>query len=144
MISLIETGVLIILKIAGKSDNSPVTLNQLAGQSKSNELLIVRNDKLMKFDEQQVHYLLHKDGCIFLVDENGQRYTTQFNALTEVEEKLSKNFFRANRQIIVSREAICRLQKVSNHKLRISVEHLPEEVTISRYKNHAFKKWLYV
>lgn len=143
MISLIETGVLIILKITDAPEKEVVTLKKVAEKSETEALMIVRNDELIKFSEKQVHFLIHREGCVFLVDENGQRFTTQFNALSEVEDKLSTNFFRANRQLIVSRQAIQALQKSTNHKLTVSVAHLSDDVTISRYKSHEFKKWLH-
>lgn len=138
MISLIETGVFIVLEFV-RQKRKTITFNQVAAEK--NELTIVRNNELMTFKEEDVAYLIHRNGCVFLMDQQGQRFTTQFESLSEAESHLSSQFFRANRQILVSRKAIRSLKKDVNNKLLLQVDHLSEPLTVSRYKSKDLKAW---
>jgi len=55
-------------------------------------------------------------------------------------------FFRANRQIIIHKDAVDLIEKVENGKLRILLKTSIEndtiaEINISRYKRKAFIDW---
>ncbi len=139
MISAIETGVFIVNGLIKQKSKRPTTLNRVA--SEKMELTIVRNDELMTFAEDEVAYLIHKNGCIFLVDQSGHQFTTQFESLSEVEPRLSSRFFRANRQTLVSKAAVQSLKKDVNNKLKLQIAHLGEPLTVSRYKSKALKDW---
>ena len=139
MISTIETGVFIVLGITKQKSGKPVTLNRIAAEK--GELTIVRNNELKTFHEKEVACLMQQNGCIFLYDQQGQRFTTQFESLSEVEQRLSAQFFRVNRQTLVSRMAVRCIKKDVNHKLKLQVDHLNEPVMVSRYKSKALKEW---
>lgn len=138
MISTIETGVFVVLEMS-RLKRRPMTLNRIAAEKK--ELTIVRNNELMTFQENEVTCLIQQNGCIFLIDQQGQRFTTQFESLNEAEQQLSAQFFRVNRQMLVSRGAIRSIKKDINHKLRLQVDHLEEPVMVSRYKSKELKGW---
>lgn len=138
MISMIETGVFIVLEFVRQKHKS-ITLNQVAAER--NKLTIVQSNELMTFSEEEVAYLIHRNGCVFLVDQAGHRYITQFESLSEVEPRLSSRFFRVNRQTIVSKTAINSLKKDVNNKLKLQVNHLVESLTVSRYKSKSLKQW---
>jgi len=139
MISTIETGMFIVLEMVRQKSGRPITLNRIAAEKK--ELTIVRSNELKTFQENEVACLIQQDGCIFLFDQHGQRFTTQFESLSEVEQRLSSQFFRANRQTLVSRMAIRTIKKDVNHKLKLQVNHLNEPVMVSRYKSKELKDW---
>lgn len=138
MISLIETGVFVVMTLI-REKNRAVTFNRIASEKK--ELTILRNDELITFSEEQVAFMVHQDGCVFLIDKAGQRFTTQFESLGEVEVRLSDQFFRATRQTLVSRSAIYSLKKDVNGKIKLGVTHLSEPLTVSRYKSRELKEW---
>lgn len=139
MISTIETGVFVLLAISRQKSRSPITLGKVAaGKS---ELTILRNDELLTFREEEVAYLIHQEGCVFLVDQQGHRFTTQFESLSEVEGRLSSQFFRANRQMLVSRTAVRSVKKDVNNKLKLKICHLNEPITVSRYRSKHLKDW---
>jgi DNA-binding LytR/AlgR family response regulator len=55
-------------------------------------------------------------------------------------------FFRANRQIIIHKDAVGQIEKIENGKLRIrlkvsTVNDTIAEIMISRYKRKAFIDW---
>ncbi|MEQ8363037.1 MAG: LytTR family DNA-binding domain-containing protein [Cyclobacteriaceae bacterium] len=139
MISTIETGVFIVLEMNRQKPGRPITLNRIAAEKK--ELTIVRNNEIKTFRENEVACLIQQDGCIFLFDQHGQRFTTQFESLNEVEQRLSSQFFRANRQTLVSRMAVRCIKKEVNNKLKLQVDHLNESVMVSRYKSKELKDW---
>lgn len=137
MISLIETGVF-ILRGYGKGSGT-LTLNKLA--STSRDFAIVRNGELRTIPEQEISCFLHQNGCVFLIDKVGTKLVTQYESLSEVEEKLSSRFFRANRQTIISQSAIRSLQKDVNNKLKVQLNHLQGYIMVSRYKSRELKTW---
>lgn len=138
MISLIETGVFII-RGYHRQKNRPLTLNRMA--TASSELRIVRNNELMAFPEENVAYLLHDNGCVFLIDQKGKRYTTQFESLSEAEQQVSSCFFRANRQTLISKSSIHTIRKDVNNKLKVFLEHSDKPITVSRYRSKELKRW---
>jgi hypothetical protein len=138
MISLIETGVFIVRGISKKK--APITLRKLAAESA--ELTILRNNELLRFDEKDIYYLIHQNGCVFLVDSKGNKFTTQFEALSDAELKLSNQFFRANRQTLISKKSIESLQNETNNKLKIKLSYLNEPLMVSRYKSRELKEWV--
>ncbi|WP_421763690.1 LytTR family transcriptional regulator DNA-binding domain-containing protein [Ekhidna sp.] len=137
MISLIETGVFVLRGYA--RGNGTLTFNKLASSAKS--LSIVRNGELRTIAEEEISCFVHQNGCVFLIDKEGNKLITQYESLSEVEEKLSHLFFRANRQTIISRSAIQSLQKDVNNKLRVQLTHIQDCITVSRYKSRELKTW---
>lgn len=139
MISAIETGVFIVLELTRIKARKPLTLNRVATEKEA--LTILRNDELLTFEEDDVAYLIHQNGCIVLVNNQGIRFTTQFESLSEVEHRLSSQFFRANRQTLVSRKAVHSIKKDVNNKLTLQINHLKALLTVSRYKSKELKDW---
>ncbi len=139
LITIIETGVFIVLELVKSKRDRPMTFNRIA--TKATGLTIARNNELITFSEDQVACLVHKEGCVFLVDQNGQWLTTQFDSLSEIEHKLSEQFFRVSRQVILSRSVIHSLKRDLNGKLRLEVRHLKEPLIVSRYRSKELKQW---
>lgn len=65
-------------------------------------------------------------------------------SLDEISGRLNKlEFFRANRQYIVSIKAIDTIYKFGNNQLKIDISPKPEiDIIISKHKVAGFKKWL--
>jgi two-component system LytT family response regulator len=78
--------------------------------------------------------MLTKENEKFIVD-----YT-----LDEIEQALDpKNFFRANRQMVLSTSAVVAIHAWFNGKLKVDVvPPAAEHVIISREKSSEFKAWL--
>lgn len=76
---------------------------------------------------------------------NGDRYSTDFVTLDEVEELLDpQQFYRANRQFIINIDAIHSVKPVENSKLiiRLKEPNHKLEIDMSRLKSPEFKKWM--
>lgn len=76
---------------------------------------------------------------------NGEKYSTDFVTLDEVEELLDpQQFYRANRQFIINIDAIHSVKPVENSKLIIRLKEPNQklEIDMSRLKSPEFKKWM--
>jgi DNA-binding LytR/AlgR family response regulator len=76
---------------------------------------------------------------------NGERYSTDYVTLDEVEELLDpQQFYRANRQFIINIDAIHSVKPVENSKLiiRLKEPNHKLEIDMSRLKSPEFKKWM--
>ena len=95
---------------------------------------ILTNDIMYFFIENQL---------VFLTTEANKKYIID-NSLDELETMLDPDiFFRINRQMIVSIDAISAIHQYFNSRLKLDI--LPEfndDVLVSRNKVQGFKKWL--
>lgn len=98
---------------------------------------------LLNTAEIGVFYLA--DGIIWIEMLNGKTFHTN-NSLSKLNEILSsKDFFRLNRQTIVSRKAIKGFEKLTYQKLQlllIDEINFNSNLVISKYNAPIFKKWL--
>ncbi|ACT93573.1 LytR/AlgR family response regulator transcription factor [Dyadobacter fermentans] len=84
-----------------------------------------------------------KDHTLIVSTLQGEHHRINNDSLEELEEVLDPDqFYRANRQHIVAREAIHRIQLADNNKIILVLRPpLKLQVDISREKAPAFKKW---
>ena len=109
----------------------------------SDDYISIKNAKgIVKFDLKEVQYFISESKIVFLVDTSGKKWITQYT-LSELENILNDQFFRLNRKIIVSRQAITQVKKLPNHRLFATIgQHDNNHFeTISRYKSTRFKLW---
>lgn len=87
------------------------------------------------YSQQKTTYMVTLEGKQRIIDES----------LEKVEERLeSPRFFRANRQFIISNDLIKSTTSQPDGKLEVSLKaqvNLPESISVSRLKSHAFRKW---
>ena len=95
-------------------------------------------------DLREVRYFISESKIAFLVDKFGKKWMTQYN-LSELENTLGGRYFRLNRRILVSRQVICQIKKLPNHRLLVTIGQPNEshKETISRYKSTRFKQWFH-
>ncbi|MGM9510482.1 LytR/AlgR family response regulator transcription factor [Larkinella sp. GY13] len=112
-------------------------------------LLIDAGSRQFRLRPDEIAYFFSTQGVVLLVKTDGQQLTTNYNSFSRLESLLPEGyFFQLNRQFIVSLAAIRTVQDDSNRKLRVTLtpalhRNQPEEtVTVSRYRNAEFKKWL--
>lgn len=99
--------------------------------------------RFVPIEINDVAYFYSEDKMVFLKTGANQRYMLDFN-LEQLEKELDpKNFFRANRQFILSNRAIQDIHSWFNGKLKVKVvPATSEEVIISRDKAAEFKSWM--
>ncbi len=93
--------------------------------------------------EEEVAYFV-KNEIIFLVTSDNKQLVTDYQSLDEMESILDpEKFIRANRQYIVSINAIDTIKTHFTGKLSLELKQVSkEEITVSREKASEFKKWL--
>lgn len=95
---------------------------------------IPSEDILLFFTESQLVHLLTKE----------ERRRQVEYTLNDIEERVDPDrFFRINRQMIVSVEAIKSIGDYFNHRLKLKLcIEFAKDIIVSRGKVHAFKTWL--
>lgn len=82
---------------------------------------------------------------VFLVSLEGERLLID-RPLRELESMLEgKGFFRLNRQLLLSRQAIQSYKVINNERIQVTlhgIPGIPSTCIVSRYKAPAFRKWL--
>lgn len=113
---------------------------------KDAEITIESGAKMTKLTYENIACFYSENKIVYAVQNDGSIINTDFT-LNELEEKINDQlFFRANRQIIIHKDAIDQIEKIENGKLRIRLKHALEnhtiaEINISRYKRKAFMLW---
>ncbi|MGO4919815.1 LytR/AlgR family response regulator transcription factor [Maribacter spongiicola] len=102
--------------------------------------------KTTKLAYENIACFYSENKIVFAVKNDGTTISTDF-ILNELEEKINNQlFYRANRQIIVHKDAVEEIEKIENGKLRIQLKATIEndaikEINISRYKRKEFMNW---
>ena len=82
---------------------------------------------------------------VFHINKEGERLLIE-RPLSELEPMLAgKGFFRVNRQLLLSRDAVQSYKVINNERIKVtmrSVPGMPATCIVSRYKAPAFRKWL--
>jgi len=113
---------------------------------KDNEITIESGAKITKLTYENIACFYSENKIVYTVQNDGTTITTDFT-LNELEEKINDQlFFRVNRQIIIHKDTVDQIEKISNGKLRITLKSSIEndaitEINISRYKRKAFMTW---
>lgn len=137
------------LQEAFGSGHNSIDLNSLIGQIKMDErrfksrFLIKQGEKLLSIETTDIAYFQTKNGVVYLCTTENKKYLMDYN-LDEVMNQLDpEKFYRANRQYIISFQAINATHKFHKGKLLIELMHKTDEsITISAEKATAFKAWL--
>ncbi|MDC7995637.1 LytR/AlgR family response regulator transcription factor [Altibacter sp. HG106] len=113
---------------------------------KDAEITIESGVKTTKITYENIACFYSENKVVYTVQNDGSTLSTNFT-LNELEEKINDQlFFRANRQMIIHKEAVGQVEKIQNGKLRVRLKlpvgkHIIDPITISRYKRQAFINW---
>ncbi|TQI71238.1 LytTR family transcriptional regulator [Gramella sp. Hel_I_59] len=113
---------------------------------KDAEINIESGPKMTKLTYEDIACFYSENKIVYTVQNDGTTLNTDFT-LNQLEEKINNQlFFRANRQIIIHKNAVTQIEKIENGKLRIRLKDSIEndaiaEINISRYKRKEFKNW---
>ena len=117
--------------------------NKDRSASLAQDSIRIKNAKgFMNHDLKNVKYFFSDSKIVFLVDNAGKKWITQYT-LSELEDLLDERYFRLNRGILVSRQAISQIKKLPNHRLLVTIGQPNDDhfETVSRYKSTRFKQW---
>jgi two-component system LytT family response regulator len=114
----------------------------IESKQKALTLLIRVKDKLIPVPENDFAYFHLENGLLKGRTINNHVFTLD-ETIEELISKLNKvNFFRANRQVIVSRSAVHEAEYYFNGRLALKLLHAPKEpVLISKARVQIFKEW---
>ena len=122
-------------------------LELLGGQVKEENykthfLMPVKGDKLLPVSVEAIQYFYISNGLVKAVDSEGKEFVFS-QSLDELAEQLNPHdFFRANRQFIVSRKAVSDISLWFNGWLAINLKvPVPEKIIISKAKASELKDW---
>ncbi len=95
------------------------------------------------FNVNDISYFKSQKGLIFLTTYKGQQYPIEYT-LDQLEDILDPvQFFRINRQYIVSVEAVKEIHSYFNSRLLLKLTQKTEDqIIVSRERATSFKKWL--
>ena len=127
-------------------DNNVVEQILFSLKNKSNEyksrLLIPYKDKLLSLDIKDIAFVYSENKMSRIINLKGQDYRMNYS-LEELSKQLDSSlFFRANRQFIISRQAVKEIYTWFDSKLSVTLTvETPEKIVISRARVHDFKEW---
>ena len=113
----------------------------------SNHLLVKVGNRSQLISFASIYCLNSNHKNTFLISNEGREYVLD-ESLDSLMFKLSgSSFFRANRQYIISLDCIKEIKPAGNGKLKIILQDklassLPANITVSRLKSAAFRRWL--
>lgn len=106
-------------------------------------LLVYFKDKILPVAVEQIAYFQLEHDLVFCITFERERYSLD-QSLDKLESILNpEEFFRANRQFLVSRKAVTAASQHFHRKLLLDLKPSPgTDVFISKTKAVNFKKWL--
>jgi two-component system, LytTR family, response regulator LytT len=118
-------------------------INKLTQKKYRERFLVYSGDTLIPIHCSDIAYFLSEDGVTIMVTKEDKRHFVA-ESLDKLEEELNPvDFFRVNRQYIISSQAIQKIHNYGNQKLKLVIKPVtPEDIIISKLKATAFKSWL--
>jgi DNA-binding LytR/AlgR family response regulator len=104
-------------------------------------LLLNFKDKIISVPVDNIALSMLIQGLVIVQTFDGKKIST-YKYLEEIEKINPFNFFRANRQFLVHRNAILDIQKIENRKLKLNLNIIfNEEIFVSKEKSTQFLRW---
>lgn len=105
--------------------------------------IVTSGEKIKSINVSNIAYFFGQQKYVFLVTKDDRRHIIDYT-LTKLEEILdSDQFFRINRQFIISFNAIQNMYTYSKSRIKIELLPVPEmEAIVSIDKSRKFKEWL--
>jgi two-component system LytT family response regulator len=109
---------------------------------KTHFLVSQKGDKLVPLKTSEIAYISIETGIVRAIDYKGKAFVME-NTLDELATMLNpKEFFRANRQFIIGRNAIKDIDLWFNGRMSINlIVSTPEKILISKVRIPVFKDW---
>ncbi|PZU86951.1 MAG: DNA-binding response regulator [Chryseobacterium sp.] len=106
-------------------------------------LLVYLQDKIIPIKTEDIMFIHSSEGIVRLFSHNQKSYLIN-QTLEALEVQLSpKQFYRANRQFIINRDAIETVHQYFGRKLLVKlIFPTPENITISKIRTTEFLKWI--
>ena len=108
-----------------------------------NSFLVRFRDKLIPVSPEDIAYCYTSEEKVFAFGYNGERYPMEYT-LEALQGMLSPvDFYRANRQFIIAREAVADISVWFGSRLSVNLKlETPEKIIVSKARVPEFKQWL--
>lgn len=105
--------------------------------------LVYVGEHLHSVQSSEIAYLYSIEKSTFLKSKTGKSYALDMS-LDKLENMLSPvEFYRINRQYIVSYSSIKKIQLLSKSRIKLHLEPMPtDEIHVSTARTHPFREWL--
>lgn len=109
---------------------------------KTHFLMPIKGSKLIPLLAHDIAYILIEDGLVKAKTTDGKSYIFEYT-LDELSGMLNpSDFFRANRQFIISRNSIKEVDFYFNNRLSVNLKvPAPEKILISKVRVSEFREW---
>ncbi|WP_183561538.1 LytR/AlgR family response regulator transcription factor [Mucilaginibacter sp. SP1R1] len=106
-------------------------------------ILVHYREKIIPVRVTDIQFIYASAGIVYLYDSSEKSYPIQYT-IEQLEVMLNpQQFFRANRQFIINRDAVQNIEHYFNRKLYVIVKtNPPEKIIISKIKAQPFLKWI--
>ena len=118
-------------------------LRSLKGKTYRQRFLVSSGYHLLPLACEEVAYCFADSGRTYLISRQGKNYQIS-DSLDQLEDELDPRlFFRANRQFLLSAEAVQKVEPWSHQKLKVIVSpNSDKDLIVSKLRANAFKAWL--
>lgn len=119
-----------------------LTYLHLNQQLKQSSILVYQKDKIIPVNSANIALFYTENDSVKVICFDGKQYTAN-STLEELEKNMGTEFFRANRQYIINRNAIIDVSQYFGRKLYVNLKlNHKEKVLISKEKSSTFLNWL--
>lgn len=108
------------------------------------ERFVVKYGNYLEFKKaDEISHFYAENNAVYLVDKENNRFSID-QTLTSLESQLKQSdFFRINRQFIISLNAIKRIKILPNRKLNLQLDFPTKmNIEVSRDRVSKFKHWI--
>lgn len=105
--------------------------------------LVKQGARLLSVETCEIAYFYIDNGLTFFKNHQGNKFVVDYK-MDELDEFLDpERFFRVNRALIVTHQAVTQMQPYYNHRLALTLyPALDKETIVSRERAHDFKVWM--
>jgi DNA-binding LytR/AlgR family response regulator len=116
---------------------------QTINKSYKNRFMVKMGDSIVSVKSEDILHFIAEDGIVMLVTANEKRYAVDYT-LDQLESIIAPDiFFRINRKVIVSINAVQKASSYFNSRLKINAAMLVDDAAVvSRERVNDFKAWL--
>lgn len=119
------------------------TVHGPGNASPRERILVKQGQRMIPMAIGELAYFFTRDRLVYACTRDNRHYLVDYT-LDELEKSLDpKQYFRANRQFLVSFTCISLVNHYFNSKLKVALQPAAgEELIISREKSAEFRQWL--
>ena len=133
-----------LLTGADRNDYTHKVDKLISEQHDDRQNFLVRfRDKLIPVSQSEIAYCYTSEEKVYAYGYNGERYLMECTLEALSGMLSSKKFYRANRQFIISRDAVVDVSVWFGSRLSVNLKvEIPEKIIVPKARVSEFKQWL--